>query len=174
MTHIWVHNPLPLPPLMPFTLPRGFDFGLDSHSSCKWRHKVSVAFFFLHGRRPLGPHQYLLKAGISIDKCLEITPATTENRIEWNGMERSGATWASGGDIRSAWLWRPISESHSPIRGAKPQRRTIHLMALLHSVGRWGLPGALNLVAYVITKLSGRGDKINVAMASAIGCPRNG
>lgn len=83
-------QPLPLPPLMPFTLPNGFDFGLDSHSSCKWRHKVSVAFFFLHGRRPLGPHQYLLKAGISIDKCLETTPATTENRIELNGMEWSG------------------------------------------------------------------------------------
>lgn len=174
MTHIWVHNPFPCPPSchLLYQMVLISVWILIPHVSGGTR---SVwPFFFLHGRRPLGPHQYLLKAGISIDKCLETTPATTENRIEWNGMERSGATWAYGGDIRSAWLWRPISKSRSPIRGAKPQRRTIHLMALLHSVGRWGLPGALNLVAYVITKLSGRGDKINVAMASAIGCPRNG
>jgi len=39
-------------------------------------------FFLYMAERP---HQYLLKAGISIDKCLEITPATGEHgkwRIE--------------------------------------------------------------------------------------------
>lgn len=90
MTHIWVHNPFSCPPSC-HLLYQGVLISvwiLIPHVSGGTR---SVwPFFFLHGRRPLGPHQYLLKAGISIDKCLETTPATTENRIELNGMEWSG------------------------------------------------------------------------------------